>query len=1181
MKIIRLLAPFAVMFFSATAVWGQLETLLTSNPGNLASARLQWTVSASGADSLVTDGNEVPTSGSLANASGNFSFIWTSEYDFDETTFAGTLSNVSGNKWGYNAGDDNLGPITPTDSSIRIDPGEAIRMAFDLSGLALDRGFVLQLDGMTIRNSNNSGDDSGGRFSMLDQSRATITQLTGNDEGQISASAGDGVLQVLNQIVQTGDEIAFWRQEGLGGQVRVAGFHFSIVPEPPAPTPVRDDLSLHRGRKVLVPVLANDLNLAELDRIEVVSAPSYGTTTLIAGGVLYEHAGAAAVEDSFTYRLVDQDGRASDPATVALTISSDVRIENGTLNVPPEPPVEGYAVENAFPGMSFFLPLSITSPPGETDRLFVCEKFGVVQLVSDVAGIPQKTAFFDVAALLSTRQNESLNVAGESGLLGLAFHPDYASNGYFYVFYSVDIAGQLHQRVSRFSVSADRNLADVASEQILIEQEDEAGNHNGGDLQFGPDGYLYVSVGDEGGANDQWDNSQRIDKDFFSGVLRIDVDKRNGNLEPNSHPSVITDGNGAAFYAVPADNPWVGATSFNGNSVVAAEVITEFYAVGLRNPWRIHFDPLTGDLYCADVGQNAREEVNLLQKGGNYGWGYFEGSLEGPDAPAPEGFQHASPIYEYSRGAGPMEGRSISGGVVYRGTKLANVTGKYVFGDYTSGNIWTLERQGEAVEVERIAGTSGPVAFGYDPSSGDVLIASINAGQVQRLVAGSPTNDFPATLTATGVFADLADLSPNPGILHYEPQLSFWSDHAFKERWFVIPNLIDTISYAEEAPWTFPAGMVWIKHFELELERGNPATRKRLETRLLVKNEEGAYGVSYRWNEDETEAYLAPSGGEDFSLEIDVAGEIQSQEWRIPGRNECITCHLPNAGHALSFNTRQLNLDYAMGGFEGNQIETLGEAGYLSGAPSDASALPRHIPPEETQASLEARARSYLAVNCAYCHQSGSANPGNWDASALLSLGETGLINGALSNDGGDSAKRLVVPGDVDLSVLWHRMGASAGFARMPPLATNVLDQAAIDLVRDWIDSELPQSYLPYADWRLANFGSLDSPEGEPSEDADGDTFTNQFEWLTRTDPNDGDDYWRLQVGTDGEDGLALTVDWILNRVTEIEVSSDLEEWIRLEHPANHGFPSAVSERKSILIPGTDLRIFYRSTVRE
>jgi hypothetical protein len=271
--------------------------------------------------------------------------------------------------------------------------------------------------------------------------------------------------------------------------------------------------------------------------------------------------------------------------------------------------------------------------------------------------------------------------------------------------------------------------------------------------------------------------------------------------------------------------------------------------------------------------------------------------------------------------------------------------------------------------VQRIAGQAGVANFGVDPSNGDVLLSDYFGGRIMRIVTTTPTTDFPTTLSATGLFADLTDLSPAPGLLPYTPNLAFWSDYAVKRRWFSIPDAISKMTWSRDASWTFPTGQIWVKHFDLESERGNPASpKKRIETRVLVKNASGGYGVSYRWNEAGTEATLVEDGGEDVAVNITVGSTPYTQQWNIPSRSQCIGCHSPQAGHALSFNTRQLNLTNTINGFTGNQIDLLHNHGYFSNIPESSNLLPRHLHPNETQYPLEARVRSYLAVNCSYCH---------------------------------------------------------------------------------------------------------------------------------------------------------------------------------------------------------------------
>ena len=282
------------------------------------------------------------------------------------------------------------------------------------------------------------------------------------------------------------------------------------------------------------------------------------------------------------------------------------------------------------------------------------------------------------------------------------------------------------ERLSRFQVSpSNPNLANPLSEQILLEQVDDFGNNQGGDLHFGPDGYLYVSLGDEGGGDDPQSNSQTITRDFFSGILRIDVDRKPGNRAPNPHPAV-----NAGSYLVPADNPFVGATSFNGAPVDPAKVRTELWAVGLRNPWRFSFNPPTGKLWCGDVGHNLREEISVIEKGKNYGWAFREGNVAGPRQ-MPPGVVTTEPVFTYD----PTQGRSVIGGVVYRGSTLPELAGTYVHGDYASGNLWTLEGLPGAYRARKLAaGPMGVSAFGVDPRNGEVLVANVSTHTVRRLI---------------------------------------------------------------------------------------------------------------------------------------------------------------------------------------------------------------------------------------------------------------------------------------------------------------------------------------------------------------------------------------------------------------------------------------------------------------
>ncbi len=933
-------------------------------------------------------------------------------------------------------------------------------------------------------------------------------------------------------------------------------------PNPPGPPlAVPDSVRIHAGQKARLAVLANDTGLLTPSTVAVTAPPASGSAAVQPDGTILVTAGV--VDTVFEYRVSGPGGE-SNAAAVSVAVADELRLAPLGFNLPASPPVTVWSVNSALGSLRFNQPLGMATPPGETRRLFVLEKGGLVRVVPDVtAAAPTATTFLNLPTLLGGR-GESLVTSSEMGLLGLAFHPGYAANGYFYVFYSVRKSdGGNYERVSRFNVDpAAPALALPASELILIEQRDDATNHNGGDLHFGPDGYLYVTLGDEGNQNDSLNNSQTITKDFFSGILRIDVDRREGSVEPALHPAVMRD-DGVARYAVPLDNPWVHTSlgggwdgTFNGAAVGALGAVrSEFWAVGLRNPWRISFDAPTGELWCGDVGGSQREEVNIITRGGNYGWAFREGTINGPKSgSAPAGFTSIPPLHQYGHGSGPTQGNSISGGVVYRGERIPSLAGQYLFADYTSGNIWALRRNEPlAPIVTRLAGEGGIVGFGHDPSNGDVLLADIDSGMIRRLTASTPGGSFPQTLSATGLFADLTDLSPQPGLIPYAVNRPYWSDHAVKRRWLALPGTTAAIGWSRDGNWTFPAGTVWVEHFDLDLERGNPATRRRLETRLLVRTASGAYGVSYRWNEDGTEAALAPDEGVNVPLDVTENGQPAPQTWRIPSRAECLSCHTSQAGFALSSNTRQFNLDGSIHGFAGNQLDVLGLGGYFSNVPAPPNTLPRHPRPGESGVALEAQVRAWLAVNCSSCHRAGGPAPAGWDARPELSLAATGLIDGAVVNNGGNPLNRLVVAGQPDHSVVLLRAAAANGFTRMPAIATNLTDPEGVALLTAWISEVLP-GREGFAAWRLRLFGSATDPAGDPAADPDADGHTNHAEFLAGTNPADGASAPALHATPDGDQ---LTIGFHIpdHRSWQVEWSPDLRDWSPWDAPGNHGLP--------------------------
>lgn len=812
------------------------------------------------------------------------------------------------------------------------------------------------------------------------------------------------------------------------------------------------------------------------------------------------------------------------------------RVPNTTLKLPQRPASRPYALQQQF-GRAFTAPVALVTPPGETNRLFIVEQIGRITVITNMAAANSATnTFLDIR----TR----VNFNGEQGLLGLAFHPNYKANGYFYVFYVTP--GTRNDRLSRFSVlSSDPNTADSASEVILFSQLDDYSNHNAGDLHFGPDGCLYVSLGDEGDGGDTGRNSQRIDKDFFSGILRIDADKRPENLLPNPHPSIPA---GTTNYYVPADNPFVGATNFNGLPLAdPSKIRTEFWAVGLRNPWRFSFDPVTGTLWCADVGQNLYEEVDIIVKGGNYGWNFREG-LHAYTGTPPAGFKGIDPVYEYPRSGG----NSVTGGLVYRGNRFSQLYGAYIFGDYGSGNLWALRLnpQGKGV-VELLTTDPGISAFGVDPSNGDILVCDVGDGRIRRLAysaSGPSGTPIPPTLAETGAFSDLASLTPEAGIVPYDVNLPFWSDGATKSRWFSIPDATNTFTFNATNTWLTPTGAVWIKHFELQMTNSDPASARRLETRFIVRNTNGVYGVTYRWT-NQTSAVLVPEEGLDEPLTISDGATVRTQVWHYPSRSECLGCHTTAAGWVLGFNTPQMNRDVAHGGFTTNQIAAFAKAGYFNNAPAAPHSFLTLAKPDDGTVSQEFRVRSYLAANCAQCHRPGGPALANFDARISTPTDDANLINGPLVSTAGDPANKTLVPNSPEHSMILQRMSIR-GPGQMPPIDSNIPDPAGTNLMRAFVTGELTNRQT-FAQWQTAKFNEPLPPEAAAEADPDSDGASNFLEFLTGSNPLQSGDAWAIHVIRDN-DQLILSFDNPANRGVVIESTSVFPPvWTPVDHPDN------------------------------
>jgi uncharacterized repeat protein (TIGR03806 family) len=312
---------------------------------------------------------------------------------------------------------------------------------------------------------------------------------------------------------------------------------------------------------------------------------------------------------------------------------------------------------------------------------------------------------------------------------------------------------------------------------------------------------------------------------------------------------------------------------------------------------------------------------------------------------------------------------------------------------------------------------------------------------------------MPRLLSETGAFADVRRLRPNRALLPYDLIVAFWSDGAVKSRWAAIPN--SKVKFSNSGEWEFPAGTVFVKHFDLPVDEANPNVRRRLETRLLVRDSTGGvYGVTYKWRADESDAeLLAGSVTEDISIRT-ASGGVRHQTWYYPSRKDCLTCHTAGAGGVLGVKTRQMNHDFTYhGGVTDNELRTWNHLGLFDPAlkPEDLSGLPTLAAADDTTRSLEDRARSYLDANCSHCHRPGGT-VAYFDARYTTPLNDQGLINGPVLIDQAIDRPRIISPHDTWRSIAYMRVSTN-GDIRMPPLARETIDDKGVALLGEWINS--------------------------------------------------------------------------------------------------------------------------------
>lgn len=713
----------------------------------------------------------------------------------------------------------------------------------------------------------------------------------------------------------------------------------------------------------------------------------------------------------------------------------------------PEPPLP-YLVERAFEHLTFQAPAEMQAVPG-TNRLAILELKGKIYTFENRPDVTHEEC--DLMGDIAPRDPLFYR------LYGLAFHPQFVENRTVYICYVLKPQTPDGSRVSRFKVTAtDPPRLIPESEEVLITWI--AGGHNGGHLQFGPDGYLYISTGDSGESfpPDGRNTGQNI-TDLTASILRIDVDKADAE-KPDADSK-----KSAKKYRIPADNPFVSEPAGSRGEV---------WAYGVRNPWKMCFNPSDGSLWVGDVGWEMWEMIYRIERGGNYGWSLMEASQpvhrerpRGPTPILPPTIAHDHVTY-----------RSITGGYFSQTSRLPELKGAYVYGDYVTGIMSAAWHDGTKITKQQTL-VDTPlqiVSFGLD-QQGEVLIVD-QAGSIFRLTPNPRTTantSFPQKLSETGLFASTKDHSPAPGVIPYDVNAEPWADGTLSERFVALPGTSQLdlwektdvqIGYIA-GEWKFPDGGVLAKTVSLELEPGNASSRRRLETQVLHYDVDTWRAYNYVWNDEQTDAVLQGPDGFDRPFKIKDAtaeGGLRQQTWHHAGRTECILCHTTRAGSIHGFRLPQLNRDhnYAAAGqppAEANQLATLNHIGLF--AKPLPEKLTAWVDPYDDAQPLDLRARAYLHINCAHCHRRGGGGSAAFDVQITTAL-EKSLLLGTRPTQGTFDihGAAIIKPGDPYKSVLYYRM-MKLGSGRMPQFGSKLVDDRGTKLIHDWIGSLAPSAH--------------------------------------------------------------------------------------------------------------------------
>ena len=759
----------------------------------------------------------------------------------------------------------------------------------------------------------------------------------------------------------------------------------------------------------------------------------------------------------------------------------------------PSEPLEAKPYRKAFPNLTFDSPITFNAIPN-SNRIVIGQRDGKIFSFENDETTTNKSLVADFSYDVGTPL--------DGGFLGTAVHPRFGELGknYLYMWYSTrDSLGghQPHGMASGFGctqeewfwgnhlvlkrIELDPNTYAMVpnSELTMIQVRMYGSTHRGGGMVFGDDGFLYLTTGEQTG----YARAQNLENNIDGGVLRIDVDmdasKSHAPIRKMQDASIYDDEFSGVGYYIPNDNPFL---SPDGSTY------EEYFTIGHRNPYRMTKDRATGTLYIGEVGESNHEEINVVQSGANYGWPVFEGN-----DPGPVGAEGCTTLYNDMVDTKPLvsfprqDANSLIGGYVYNGTEVPSLIGKYVCADFGVGEeIWSIDTTTGNYSLLTQFSPTDIISFGED-HNGELYLLSYGDGvSLYRITEPQiDSSEIPTLLSETGIFSDVINLIPSDGVLPYDMVEPFWSDGGLKRRWFSVPNdgtynsPEEQIQFTENGDWEFPIGSVLVKHFDFAIDERDPTVLQRLETRIEVRATDGSYYyLLYKWNEAGTDAVLLDGGYEEDIVITQADGSTRNQTWYYPSRQQCYECH-GNFG-VLGPATRYLNTDETYKtGVTANQLVTFSYLGLIEETITDeiAATYQTHKASDDPNASLEERARSYLDLNCAYCHRPGrSGDRAAFDLRLFNTLEQTGLLTAEANTPiYGVSGTKIIEPGNAAQSLLYHRTNSIDPTIMMPPLGKSVIDVPGTALVEEWINSltnETSIVNIPEADYIITNVGS-------------------------------------------------------------------------------------------------------------